>query len=198
MVNPNAKKVNGLIKAMSRNGGLCTCEDNSSENKKCPCTNYVESGECVCGLYVKQNSTEEKPVENTSNLDLESRINKLTEENAFLKYTNENLKKDVSKAREERDEKDVEIEKLKLQEEELSKQCNNLRIKSGAMKAKEEERQRKEKEVYDGLYKKIDDAREENFKLSAKIGEYEGKIEALKKTSFLDRVFNWKSIMECL
>lgn len=52
-LNPSDKTVNALLKMIERNGGNCPCSGNTSEDMRCPCSNYRLSGNCCCGLYVK-------------------------------------------------------------------------------------------------------------------------------------------------
>ena len=53
MVNPNAKTVENVIRGLIRCKGECPCgEENSSYQKQCPCSNYMEGGHCHCNLYV--------------------------------------------------------------------------------------------------------------------------------------------------
>lgn len=51
-LNPNEKIVNGILKGINRNNGLCPC-NNDSVDKHCPCSNYREHGHCCCKLYLK-------------------------------------------------------------------------------------------------------------------------------------------------
>ena len=55
ILNPSDKAVNALLKMIERNDGNCPCSGNTSEDKKCPCSNYRLSGDCCCGLYKKEN-----------------------------------------------------------------------------------------------------------------------------------------------
>ena len=55
MLNPSDKAVNALLKMIERNGGNCPCSGNTSEDKKCPCSNYRLSDNCCCGLYKETN-----------------------------------------------------------------------------------------------------------------------------------------------
>ena len=42
--------------ALEQNGGYCPCAIEKSEDTKCMCKDFreQESGECHCGLYVKE------------------------------------------------------------------------------------------------------------------------------------------------
>ena len=52
-LNQNEKVVNGIIKGLNRNNGLCPCV-NDAYDKKCPCSNYRENNHCCCTLYVPE------------------------------------------------------------------------------------------------------------------------------------------------
>ena len=51
-LNPNKKVVNAIIKGINRCGGDCPC-NNTSDEVKCPCSNFRLKDMCCCGLYVK-------------------------------------------------------------------------------------------------------------------------------------------------
>lgn len=60
-LNPNAKIVEGITKALERTGGYCPCYNNKytgTNDSKCPCKAFREEDCCCCGLYVKDNETE--------------------------------------------------------------------------------------------------------------------------------------------
>lgn len=57
IVNSNTELVNKIRKKLKENDGYCPCSIEKSENTKCPCKYFLErneSGECHCGLYVKE------------------------------------------------------------------------------------------------------------------------------------------------
>ena len=51
-LNPNDKVVNGVLKMVEKNNGVCPCH-NTGVDKNCPCSDYRETDVCHCGLYVK-------------------------------------------------------------------------------------------------------------------------------------------------
>lgn len=51
-LNPNEKVINGILKGINRNDGLCPC-NNDSVDKRCPCSNYREHDHCCCHLYLE-------------------------------------------------------------------------------------------------------------------------------------------------
>lgn len=53
IINPSDKVVNGILRMLDKNGGVCPCH-NESEDKHCPCSDYREKDICHCNLYVKQ------------------------------------------------------------------------------------------------------------------------------------------------
>lgn len=53
ILNPNDKALNSLLKMIERNDGNCPCSGNTSDDLKCPCSNYRNYNECTCGLYKK-------------------------------------------------------------------------------------------------------------------------------------------------
>ena len=53
ILNPNDKIVSSLTKMIERNNGNCPCSGNTSEDIHCPCSNFREHNECICGLYLK-------------------------------------------------------------------------------------------------------------------------------------------------
>ena len=50
------KLVEEIRKKLKDNGGFCPCRLVKNENTKCMCKEFreQESGECHCGLYVKE------------------------------------------------------------------------------------------------------------------------------------------------
>ena len=51
ILNPSDKAVNALLKMIERNEGKCPCSGNTSKDLHCPCSGYIESNKCICGLY---------------------------------------------------------------------------------------------------------------------------------------------------
>jgi len=53
MLNPSDKIVNGILKMVENNNGICPCQ-NDSEDPHCPCSDYRDNDICHCTLYVKK------------------------------------------------------------------------------------------------------------------------------------------------
>lgn len=51
ILNPNKTVVQLVIDALERNDGYCPFKPRSEENK-CMCKDFKETGFCVCGLYI--------------------------------------------------------------------------------------------------------------------------------------------------
>ena len=56
ILNPKEKTVESIRTLIEKNNGECICH-NESENKHCPCTDYLNKDCCHCGLYIKSNET---------------------------------------------------------------------------------------------------------------------------------------------
>lgn len=56
MLNPDEKIVNGITRAIERNGGACPCHNKyaGTPDAICPCKAYREEDNCCCTLYVKE------------------------------------------------------------------------------------------------------------------------------------------------
>lgn len=56
-LNPNDRVVNAILRRTEKNNGICPCIHTTSEYKgkdlHCPCTDYTERNNCICGLYIK-------------------------------------------------------------------------------------------------------------------------------------------------
>lgn len=53
MLNPNEKIVNGIRRALERNGGKCPCHHPENDGDlTCPCESYRLRRKCCCNLYV--------------------------------------------------------------------------------------------------------------------------------------------------
>lgn len=50
-INPDEKRVDGILAALNRKGGFCPCGGTGSQFK-CPCKIMRENGICKCGLYL--------------------------------------------------------------------------------------------------------------------------------------------------
>ena len=42
-----------LLASLLKNGGFCPCQPTQDRDTMCPCKNYRQKGECICGLFVK-------------------------------------------------------------------------------------------------------------------------------------------------
>ena len=61
MLNPSDKIVNGILKMVEKNNGVCPCQ-NDCEDPHCPCSDYRDNDVCHCTLYVKKNENiQEEP-----------------------------------------------------------------------------------------------------------------------------------------
>ena len=68
MFNSNANARDQLLMALLERGGFCPCQITKDRDTMCPCKNYRQNGECVCGLFVK---VPQKVVNN--NVEIESK-----------------------------------------------------------------------------------------------------------------------------
>lgn len=50
-INPDDKKVDGILGALNRRNGYCPC-GGTGEQFKCPCANMRNLGICKCGIYL--------------------------------------------------------------------------------------------------------------------------------------------------
>ena len=50
--NPDAEFVKNLKKRIRDCGGYCPCRLEKTPDTKCPCKDFREIGECICGLYI--------------------------------------------------------------------------------------------------------------------------------------------------
>lgn len=51
--NPDAEFVKNLKKRIKDNGKYCPCRLEKTPDTKCPCKDFRETGECICGLYIQ-------------------------------------------------------------------------------------------------------------------------------------------------
>lgn len=57
LLNPDKSIVEDIRKRLKENDGYCPCRLVKNKNTKCMCKEFVEqttSGECHCGLYIKE------------------------------------------------------------------------------------------------------------------------------------------------
>lgn len=52
-INPDDTFVSGHKKRIKQNNGYCLNKRERIPDNKCPCREFRENGECVCGLYIK-------------------------------------------------------------------------------------------------------------------------------------------------
>ena len=53
-LNPDDNTVNNIFRALERCDGHCPCKHNNRRgHDQCPCSEYLQYGNCYCGLYVK-------------------------------------------------------------------------------------------------------------------------------------------------
>ena len=53
MLNPDAYMVREIRKRIKKRNGFCINKEEKTEDTKCPCKQYRESGCCDCGLYIQ-------------------------------------------------------------------------------------------------------------------------------------------------
>lgn len=51
--NPDKEFVKDLKKRIKKNNGFCPCRLDKTPDTKCLCKDYRETGECICGLFIK-------------------------------------------------------------------------------------------------------------------------------------------------
>lgn len=51
--NPDSEFLRNLKKRIKSNSGYCPCAIEKSPDTKCPCKDFRENQECMCGLYVR-------------------------------------------------------------------------------------------------------------------------------------------------
>lgn len=50
--NPDSEYVKGLKKRIKDNNGYCPNQEKSPDTK-CPCKYHEETGDCICGLWIR-------------------------------------------------------------------------------------------------------------------------------------------------
>lgn len=53
MQNPDKEFVKNQKKRIKSNSGYCPCRIEKTSENKCPCEDFRNTGECLCGLYIK-------------------------------------------------------------------------------------------------------------------------------------------------
>lgn len=51
--NPDDEFCKNFKKRLKANNGYCPCRLDKTPDTKCPCKDFREGGECICGLYIK-------------------------------------------------------------------------------------------------------------------------------------------------
>ena len=51
--NPNPEIAETVIRKLRTNNGYCPCRFERTLETKCRCKEFKETGNCICGLYVK-------------------------------------------------------------------------------------------------------------------------------------------------
>ena len=52
--NPNKEFVEKIKQRIKDNDGYCPCRVEKTIDNKCPCLDFRDTGNCICGLYVNQ------------------------------------------------------------------------------------------------------------------------------------------------
>ena len=53
-LNPNRDFVNRIIEGVQRRNGHCPCRKDESDATLCPCDEFLNTGVCRCGLFIKE------------------------------------------------------------------------------------------------------------------------------------------------
>lgn len=48
----NKRLLETLRQGFKQNGGYCPCKLNRNDDNICPCTEFIETGVCHCGLFI--------------------------------------------------------------------------------------------------------------------------------------------------
>lgn len=59
VITPDLKLRKEIGAKLKANGGHCPCRFEKTEDTICPCKDFRETAECICGLYVKIPDIEE-------------------------------------------------------------------------------------------------------------------------------------------
>ena len=52
-INPNKEHANLIIEGLLEKEGYCPCKIQKTEENKCPCNDFLNTGKCCCKLWVK-------------------------------------------------------------------------------------------------------------------------------------------------
>ena len=53
-INPNKEHTNLIIEGLLEKDGYCPCKIQKTEENKCPCDDFLNTGKCCCKLWVKE------------------------------------------------------------------------------------------------------------------------------------------------
>lgn len=53
-INPNREFVLRIIEGVIRKEGHCPCRKDVNDETLCPCDEFVKTGVCRCGLFIKE------------------------------------------------------------------------------------------------------------------------------------------------
>lgn len=53
ILNPDEEERKRVIARIKANNGYCPCRFERTPDTKCHCKEFKETGECICGLFVK-------------------------------------------------------------------------------------------------------------------------------------------------
>ncbi len=53
-INPNREFVLRIIEGVIRKEGHCPCRKDVTDETLCPCDEFVKTGVCRCGLFIKE------------------------------------------------------------------------------------------------------------------------------------------------
>ena len=57
MLNPDNRIVKDIKKQIKQHNGYCPLKLEKTADTKCPCLDYRTTGDCECGLYIKDISS---------------------------------------------------------------------------------------------------------------------------------------------
>lgn len=56
--NPDKEQVKQIVKRIKENNGYCPCRFERTPDTLCHCKDFRETGDCICGLFIKVPVTE--------------------------------------------------------------------------------------------------------------------------------------------
>ena len=60
-LNPDVNKRKTVIRLIKANNGYCISQPGKSQDTKCHCKRFKETGECLCGLFLTLQVVEIEP-----------------------------------------------------------------------------------------------------------------------------------------